>query len=296
MVLAGCIFMSEQIERIENELSTGLVIAGAYANKLRRTLFAQLRDLIKKNREFAREVARASGEINRLLYIILVENLGCDKGDVVRIRVKYSVDTSEWRIKWDYNTLRIEYFKRQPDEQVLEIVKKVLNEELVKIQEQYREAPTREEAEKILKGEIKTPEEEWGIEKEEEKTLEVMGSTQPIVEKAEKPGELNIAGEIASADPIGETLIGGAVFRIANKQGENIGVVSLEPHAGGWIIDAVIIKEGKAFRAHLKAQHTKDEYMDKPDLLADELRKASFVEISKEDAESVIRAKMEELT
>jgi len=41
--------------KIENELSTGLVIAGAYADKLRRTLFAQLRDLVKKNRDFARK-------------------------------------------------------------------------------------------------------------------------------------------------------------------------------------------------------------------------------------------------
>lgn len=288
-------FMSEGTERIENELSTGLVIAGAYANKLRRTLFAQLRDLVKKNKEFAREVARASGEINRLLYIILVENLGCDKGDVVRIRVKYVVDPSEWRIKWNYDTLRIEYFKRQPDEKVMEVVKKVLKEKLADIQKQYREAPTSEEAEKILRGEVKTPEEEWAEEKEE-KTLEVMGSTQPIVKEAEKPVAADIRNEIATVDPIGETLMGGAIFRIASSRGENIGIASLEPHAGGWIIDAIIIKEGKAFRAHLKAQHNKEEYMSKPDLLADELRKSSFIEISKKDAESIIKAKMEEIT
>ncbi|ADI32404.1 DUF2258 domain-containing protein [Staphylothermus hellenicus] len=287
--------MSEGTERIENELSTGLVIAGAYANKLRRTLFAQLRDLVKKNKEFAREVARASGEINRLLYIILVENLGCDKGDVVRIRVKYVVDPSEWRIKWNYDTLRIEYFKRQPDEKVMEVVKKVLKEKLADIQKQYREAPTSEEAEKILRGEVKTPEEEWAEEKEE-KTLEVMGSTQPIVKEAEKPVAADIRNEIATVDPIGETLMGGAIFRIASSRGENIGIASLEPHAGGWIIDAIIIKEGKAFRAHLKAQHNKEEYMSKPDLLADELRKSSFIEISKKDAESIIKAKMEEIT
>lgn len=293
--MVGCIFMSEEIGKIENELSTGLVIAGAYANKLRRTLFAQLKDLVKKNKEFAREVARASAEINRLLYIILVENLGCDKGDVVRVRVKYVVDPSEWRIKWDYDTLRIEYFKRQPDEKVLEVVKKVLKEKLAEIQEQYREAPTREEAEKILRGEIKTPEEEWAEEKEE-KTLEVMGSTQPIVEKAEKPGVVDVRNEIVTVDPIGETLMGGAIFRIANDKGENIGIASLEPHAGGWIIDAIIIKEGKAYRAHLKAQHNKEEYMSKPGLLAEELRKASLIEISKKDAESIIKAKMEEIT
>jgi hypothetical protein len=209
-------------EIIEKELSTGLVIAGAYANKLRRTLFAQLRDLVKQNKEFAREVARASGEINRLLYIILVENLKCDKGDVVRIRVKYRVDPREWRITWDYDTLRIEYFKRQPDEEVMKIAKKVLEEKLAEIQEQYREAPSREEAEKILRGEVKTPEEEWGVvkeEKAEEKTLEVMGTTQPIaVEEKKVPVEKPFPETTVSIiTPIGETLLGGAIFRLANE-------------------------------------------------------------------------------
>ncbi len=285
--------VDEKQEIIENELSTGLVIAGAYANKLRRTLFAQLRDLVKQNREFAREVARASAEINRLIYIILVENLGCEKGDVVRIRVKYIVDPKEWRIKWNYETLRIEYFKRQPDDKVAEVVKKVISEKLEEIKEQYKEAPTREEAEAILKGEVKTPEEEWGEEKE--KTIEFMGATQPIkAEEAEQP-PMEALEEIASADPIGETMIGGAVFKLTNKNGESVGIASLEPHAGGWILDVIIISKGKAYRAHIKASKNKEEYMNNPGLIIEEIKKTKPVPISREDAETIIRSKMEEL-
>ncbi len=290
--------------KIENELSTGLVIAGAYADKLRRTLFAQLRDLVKKNRDFAREVARAAGEMNRLIYIILVEELKSDKGDVVRIRVKYEVDTEKWKITWKYSTLRIEYFKRYPDEEVKKIIDKILKEKLEEVQEQYREAPTREEAEKILKGEVK-PEEEW----EKEETIKIIGSTQPLEreeaaeeKKEEKPEgkteaetRIELASVLGGADPIGETLEGGLVFKIVSTNGDNIGVASVEPHAGGYMIDCIIIHGGKAYRIHTKASHQLNEYMENPSLLLDEIKGAKPVTISKEDAESLIRSKMESL-
>ncbi len=99
------------------QLSTGLVIAGAFADKLRKTLFAQLRDRIKAGEIQASEVARAAGEINRHLYRIIVENLRLDKGDVVRIRVNY--DVVDGRIVWDYNSITIEAFRRVPEEEVL---------------------------------------------------------------------------------------------------------------------------------------------------------------------------------
>ncbi len=291
-------------EIIEKELSTGLVIAGAYANKLRRTLFAQLRDLVKQNKEFAREVARASGEINRLLYIILVENLKCDKGDVVRVRIKYRVNLKEWRIIWDYDTLRIEYFKRQPDEEVMKIARKILEEKLAEIQEQYREAPSREEAEKILRGEVKTPEEEWGVEREktEEKTLEVMGTTQPIaveerIEERKIPAEKPFPETaISSITPIGETLSGGAIFRLANEANESTGLVSLESHAGGWLIEAIVLHGGKAYRATSRAKYDKKTYLEKPEALLEEIKGLKFIEISREDAERIIRGKMEAIT
>ena len=104
------------------ELSTGLVIAGAYADKLRRTLFAQLRDQMKQGLISGQEIARAAAEINRMLYEIIVNDLKVDKGDVVRIRISY--DISGGSIKWITDTLRIEVFRRVPDEEVMEAVRK----------------------------------------------------------------------------------------------------------------------------------------------------------------------------
>ncbi len=104
------------------ELSTGLVIAGAYADKLRRTLFAQLRDQMKQGLISGQEIARAAAEINRMLYEIIVNDLKVDKGDVVRIRISY--DISGGSVKWITDTLRIEVFRRVPDEEVIEAVRK----------------------------------------------------------------------------------------------------------------------------------------------------------------------------
>ncbi len=280
---------------IENELSTGLVIAGAYADKLRRTLFAQLRDYVKKNKEYAREIARAAGEINRLLYYILVEELKSDKGDVVRIRVKYSFDPEKISIKWHYDTLRIEYFKRYPEDKVQEAIKKILSEKLAEVQESFKEAPTTEEAEKILKGEIKP--EEW----KEESTISIAEETRPLEKKEEEKKEEKpvIVEEkpvrIAEADPIGATIDGGVIFKLVDEKGESIGLASLEPHAGGYYIDAILISGGKAYRARIKAKHGKDEYTNNPKLLLEEIEKAKKIELSREEAQQLITAKMEAL-
>ncbi len=103
-------------------LSTGLVIAGAYADKLRRTLFAQLSDKVKSGELESTEVARAAAEVNQLLYNILVEDLKIDKGDVVRIRIEYDIGDGE--IRWKKDTLSLEVFKRLDQNQVDEAVKK----------------------------------------------------------------------------------------------------------------------------------------------------------------------------
>ncbi|NHV45151.1 MAG: DUF2258 domain-containing protein, partial [Candidatus Verstraetearchaeota archaeon] len=62
-----------------SQLTTGLVITGAYADEIRKTLFAQLKDNIKKGEIPSQEVARAIAELNRILYHILVEKLKLDK-------------------------------------------------------------------------------------------------------------------------------------------------------------------------------------------------------------------------
>jgi len=107
-------------------LSTGLIIAGAYADKLRRTLFAQLKDQVKNGTLESQEVARAAAEVNQLLYNILVENLKIEKGDVVRVRLDYEI--KDGKIAWNYSSMTIEAFKRIDDNKVMEIVKKRISE------------------------------------------------------------------------------------------------------------------------------------------------------------------------
>ncbi len=272
---------------IENELSTGLVIAGAYADKLRRTLFAQLRDFVKKNRDVAREIARAAGEVNRMLYYILVEELKSDKGDVVRIRIKYSFDPEKMEIKWKYETLRIEYFKRVPDDIIEKAVKKIITEKLAQVQEEYKAPPPKEEEQKEVS------EAEWA----EEKTIGIAEGTQPL-EKKEEPEEKteHILEELVKADPIGATLDGGIVFKLANEKDESLGIASIEPHAGEYYIEAILILKGKAYRARIKASHDKDAYVEDPAKLVEEIKKVKLYELSRKDAEEIIKAKMEALT
>ena len=107
------------------QLSTGLIIAGAYADKIRKTLFAQLRDFIKRGEVAPQEIARASAELNRILYYIIVDKLKSDKGDVIRARIEYEVKNG--KIQWLYGTLRLEYFKRVADEEVSKVVESVVS-------------------------------------------------------------------------------------------------------------------------------------------------------------------------
>lgn len=109
------------------QLSTGLVIAGAYADKLRKTLFAQLRDRMKAGEVTGTEIARAAGEINRFIYEVLVDRLKLDKGDVVRVRVEY--DVRDGRIEWRYETLTIEAFRRVPEDEVRKAIEAARAEE-----------------------------------------------------------------------------------------------------------------------------------------------------------------------
>ena len=106
------------------KLSSGYVIVGAYADKIRRTLFAQLRDKIKSGELDSKEVARAAAELNRLLYEIFVNRLKVDKGDVTRVRIDYEVE--DGTIKWDFGTLEVEVFKRVPNEEVAEVVREAV--------------------------------------------------------------------------------------------------------------------------------------------------------------------------
>jgi hypothetical protein len=104
-------------------LRSGYVIAGAYADKIRRTLFAQTRDLVKSGTLTPQEVARASGELNRVLYEIFVNKLRTDKGDVVMINIEYRVE--EGRVVWDYDKLDVRVWRKVPDDEVARALSEV---------------------------------------------------------------------------------------------------------------------------------------------------------------------------
>lgn len=92
-------------------LNTGLIIAGAYADKARRVLMAQVKGQVNPQ-----EAVRASAELNKVLYEVIVNGIKADKGDVVRVVIDYELNNNQ--IKWNFETLRIELFKRVPDEEV----------------------------------------------------------------------------------------------------------------------------------------------------------------------------------
>jgi len=122
------------------KLSTGFVRASGYANKIRKVLFALTRG--KLNPE---EVIRASAQLNQYLFDKLQE-MGVKKEDVVRISIEFNIKNGE--IEWDYDTLRIEVYKKEEEEKFAEAMREVEEsekaleiaiEELSKLSEKLRE-------------------------------------------------------------------------------------------------------------------------------------------------------------
>ncbi len=105
-------------------LSTGYVIAGAYANKVRRVLFAQAKGFNIPTDA----IVEASKDINMKLLRIFQE-CGVDKGDVVRIIIDFKVKDNT--IAWKWDTLVIEVFRRiDLGDKPKEILNKLLNEDI----------------------------------------------------------------------------------------------------------------------------------------------------------------------
>ena len=104
-------------------LRTGYVIAGAYADKVRRTLFAQTRDLVKGGTLTPQEVARATGELNRILYEVFVNKLKTDKGDVVMVNIEYNIEDN--RIVWNYDKLEVRVWRREREDVVARALSEV---------------------------------------------------------------------------------------------------------------------------------------------------------------------------
>ncbi len=101
-------------------VSSGLIIAGAYANKLRRVMFATLKGKVNN-----KEVARAAGELNALLFELFRE-VGVEKGDVVRITVEYEIENG--KIKWKWETLEVQHYKpvEETSAKIKELLPKIL--------------------------------------------------------------------------------------------------------------------------------------------------------------------------
>jgi Uncharacterized protein conserved in archaea len=260
----------------ERELSSGLIIAGAYADKIRRTLFAQLRDLVKQDKDVAREIARATAELNIVLYRILVDELKVDKGDVVRVRINYSYDPGNKKIDWNYKSLRLEAFKRIPDEEVTRIVNDVVTNKLSRILEEFRLAPRK--AEEAV--------ESFGVIEEK---IEEKPAPPPT------PTPVALTDVIASVDLLGETIDGGLLVKFTSKDGQSIGLASISPSGDELVLDAIIIHAGSSKRYLGRVKSKIDVYKENPDKVLVELEKATQSEITKEQAEKLIREKMQSL-
>ncbi|MEM0474759.1 MAG: DUF2258 domain-containing protein [Zestosphaera sp.] len=101
-------------------MRTGLVIAGGYATKVRRVVFAQLAEDIREKRIDNKVVAFHVAQLNRFLFEVLVDRLKVNKGDAVRVSIDYEV--SEGKIIWKFDTLKVEVFRRVPDEEVTAVL------------------------------------------------------------------------------------------------------------------------------------------------------------------------------
>lgn len=108
--------MGAEEEVVRGTVRTGYVSAGGYAYKVRRVLFAQLKHLVQAGKVDQKEVARAAGYLNTLLYHLVVEQMGFTKTDALRITVNYAVRNGV--IEWDLDSLRVEMYRRVDDEQV----------------------------------------------------------------------------------------------------------------------------------------------------------------------------------
>ncbi|MEZ0393593.1 MAG: DUF2258 domain-containing protein [Desulfurococcaceae archaeon] len=252
------------------ELNTGIVIAGAYAKKIKRTVFAQLRDLVKSDREFTNRIAMAVGELNSVLYNIIVTGLGSDKGDAVRVRIKYEVDPSNKTITWDYGSLVVEFYKRVNDSEVAEVVREATTPEKIEaVRERFRRAPVPEEA---LPAPAPAP------------------AQPPAAAREAQP--LALSGIQVSAEQFSETIEGGYMFKLADSEGQNIGIAEVEKTDRGSSIDAVLMIGGKWYRVLVESPLSKDEFVKNPSRLVEEIGRASALEIGKEEAEKLIKEKM----
>ncbi len=243
------------------QLSTGLVIAGAYADKVRRVLFAQQRDLLKKGEIDPQTIAKRSAELNRLLFDILVNKLKLDKGDVVRIRIEYDVEDHD--IKWRLDTLQIEVFKRVPDEEVQKAIQETI-----------------EKAEEVLAAPVTGEEREWRGEEVEETKPEVKEETPPAP-----------PAEIALAQEIGETVHGERLFALRDSSDRNIGLAIISGEKEKAKLTIILVP--KPHEAYIAEQVIeKDPASISENNLLDMISELTYTKIEPKRAEDIIKEKM----
>lgn len=257
------------------ELNTGIVIAGAYGDKVKRTLFAQNSARMKQDKEFGKEIARAAAELNSVLYHVLVEKLGVEKGDAVRVRVKYSIDEAQKRIKWDYDSLVVELFKRVQEDAVKEAIRAVLSEKLSEILERFGGPMAKEEAERAYEEQLKMV----------EKAMEKPPAPPPPV-----PAE-GLLDVVAGVDIMGELVGGGYLAKLVDSDGETIGLVSISPSGEGTSIDLLLLKKGGAYRYIKSSSKTLAAFHEDPKSVLDEVKGIVPVELPAEEADKIIKEK-----
>ncbi len=245
---------------VKNRLSTGLVIAGAYADKVRRTLFAQA----KQAGIEPREVVRASAELNRLLFEILVNKLGIDKGDAVRVRIEYTVDNG--RVVWDYNTLEIEAFKRLNDEEI----KKIIAESIKKKEDIFSQPVSEEEK-------------------------EMVGAEAEAVREAHELKKQIMDIDIQKILLIGKNKESENIFIVKDSRSETIGVIVAKEEGSGTKTTAVIVEEGKGPLYIENIFYGDIKKLEDPEIIKQVLSGGKRKEISKEEAKQIIKSKLEGL-
>lgn len=256
------------------QLSTGFVIAGAYADKLRRVLFAQLRDKIRSGEVENKVVAMRAGEINRFLYEILVNKLKISKGDVVRIRVDYEIREKD--IVWKLDTLFIEVFRRTPDIEI----QKAVNEAL-------------REYESIVARPFTEEERRWTEISEAEVEKEVEEEARRVRPAETIPGE---EFDISSATVYAETVAGEVIALLKSRSGDNIGMAVLEPAGRATRATLILVpSEGKAYRAQASIDEALESVRSNPNTIVKAAKSSKYTAITVEEAESIIKKKLEQL-
>jgi len=111
-------------------LFTGFVGAAGYARKVRKALFAAL-----KGKVDAKEVVRASAELNQKIFEKFQE-MEVDKRDVVTIEANFEI--KDGKIEWDYDSLKIEVFKREEEKNLSKAMEETekIEKELEKVIEE----------------------------------------------------------------------------------------------------------------------------------------------------------------